>query len=108
MKKLFLFIAISVSGLSATAQDFETPIHRSSMAYVEPHEWSTIDGEDDLVMIKGPNEEIKDYVVEFLDWCGVEYGKEKYYVINPNGQAWEISVVYGKQNIWVIVDLGKR
>lgn len=108
MKKLFLVIAMSVSALSATAQDFETPVHRKSMAYVEPHEWSTIDGEPRLVMIKGPTEEIKDYVVEFLNWCGVEYGEREYNVINPNWQAWKISVVYGKDNLWVIVDIGKR
>lgn len=108
MKKLFLFIAMSVSVLSAIAQDFETPIHRKSMAYVEPHEWSTVDGEPSLIMMKGPSNELHQYVLDFLEWCGVEYGKKTYYVIASNGMALKVSISEGDYTTWIIVDIGKQ
>lgn len=108
MKKLFLVIAMSVSILSAEAQDFETPVHRSSMAFIEPNEWSVVPQQPNVRMIKGPSNEMHQYVIDFLTWCGVEYGKKTYNVIASNGMALKVSISEGEQTTWIVVDLGKR
>lgn len=107
MKRLFFISAMLLLTNVAMSQEFETPIYRSNLSNVEPYEWSVVDDNKNVVLIKGDRHGMSEYSLEFMEWLGVDPGKDEYYVIK-SGIAMKVSIVDNGENIWIIVDTGEN
>ena len=105
MKTVFFIWAILFFAKSAQSQDFfDSPIHRSNLAQIEPYEWSTVDDNDHVVIMRGQKNVMHEYSLEFLDWLGAEPGEKEYYVVLNTGVPIKVSLVETKGDMWIFVD----
>ena len=105
MKKVFFISAMLLFTNVVMSQDFfDSPIHRTNLSHVEPYEWSTVDDNDHIVIMRGNKHPIHKYSLELIDWLGAEPGQDEYYVVLNTGVPIKVSIFEARSEMWIVVD----